>query len=184
MGKRSNFERVKNDFYPTPHAAVLPLICHLDQGLTFMEPCAGNGALIRHLQAAGLTLDSAYDIDPRDKGITKANCLDLEEVSADIVITNPPWDRPVLHRIIHHFRTKAPTWLLFDADWANTNQAIQYLEYCEKIVSVGRVKWIEGSKSSGLDSCCWYLFGKYPTQTKFYKRKTFNRMEDMFDGSV
>src|SRR3981189_1858036 len=29
MGKRSNFERREADFYPTPRAAVLPLIPHL-----------------------------------------------------------------------------------------------------------------------------------------------------------
>jgi hypothetical protein len=29
MGKRSNFERREADFYPTPRAAVLPLIPYL-----------------------------------------------------------------------------------------------------------------------------------------------------------
>ena len=29
MGKRSNFERIPRDFYPTPYAAVPPLIPHL-----------------------------------------------------------------------------------------------------------------------------------------------------------
>ena len=46
MGKRSNFERREADFYPTPRAAVLPLIPHLrGSGIrTFAEPCAGDGA--------------------------------------------------------------------------------------------------------------------------------------------
>jgi hypothetical protein len=29
MGKRSNFERREADFYPTPRAAVVPLVPHL-----------------------------------------------------------------------------------------------------------------------------------------------------------
>ena len=40
-----------------------------------------------------------------------------------------------------------------------------------KIVSIGRVKWIENSKSTGKDNCCWYLFdAKYDGETKFYGR--------------
>ena len=47
MGKRSNFERREADFYPTPRAAVVPLIPYiLGSGIrTFAEPCAGDGAL-------------------------------------------------------------------------------------------------------------------------------------------
>ena len=54
MGKRSNFERREADFYPTPRAAVLPLIPHLRGIHTFAEPCAGDGALVRHLESFGL----------------------------------------------------------------------------------------------------------------------------------
>jgi hypothetical protein len=57
MGKRSSFDRVPRDFYPTPYEAVLPLLAHLPR-CTFNEPCAGNGALIRHLQQHGHILHS------------------------------------------------------------------------------------------------------------------------------
>ena len=53
MGKRSDFERQPRDFYPTPFAAVEPLIEHLPQGFTFAEPCAGDGQLCRHLEYFG-----------------------------------------------------------------------------------------------------------------------------------
>ena len=66
------------------------------------------------------------------------------------------------------FRNFRPTWLLFDADWAHTKQARPYLKYCDKIVSVGRVKWIPDSKMTGKDNCAWYLFLKDECQTKFY----------------
>ena len=49
MGKRSNFERIERDFYPTPFEAVEPLIPHLPDKFTFAEPCAGDGSLTRHL---------------------------------------------------------------------------------------------------------------------------------------
>ena len=52
MGKRSSFERIPQDFYPTPYAAVPPLIPHLRGVRTFAEPCCGDGALVRHLEIA------------------------------------------------------------------------------------------------------------------------------------
>jgi hypothetical protein len=50
MGKRSSFERIPRDFYPTLAAAVPPLIPHLRGVRTFAEPCSGDGALVRHLE--------------------------------------------------------------------------------------------------------------------------------------
>ena len=62
MGKRSNFERIPRDFYPTPHAAVPPLIPLLRGMRTFAEPCCGDGALVRHLESFGLRCVYAGDI--------------------------------------------------------------------------------------------------------------------------
>ena len=50
MGKRSDFERVERDFYPTPIEAVRPLIPFLPKQGLFAEPCAGDGRLIRHIE--------------------------------------------------------------------------------------------------------------------------------------
>ena len=65
MGKRSHFERREADFYPTPRAAVVPLIPHLRGIRNFAEPCAGDGALIRHLEEFGLRCVYAGDIRDR-----------------------------------------------------------------------------------------------------------------------
>ncbi len=64
MGKRSNFERREADFYPTPRAAVVPLIPYLrGRGIrAFAEPCAGDGALVQHLKGFGLRCVYAGDI--------------------------------------------------------------------------------------------------------------------------
>ena len=50
MGKRSTFSRRANDAYPTPIEAVRPLVPHLRGMHIFAEPCAGDGALVRHLE--------------------------------------------------------------------------------------------------------------------------------------
>jgi len=171
MGKRSNFERNPRDYYPTPEAAVIPLIRHLDKGSTFCEPCAGNGVLINHLEKFGLKCENAWDIDPQAKGIEKKDTLKEHDLYSDYYITNPPWDRKILHPLIEHLTFfNKPTWLLFDADWAHTKQSSEYMPYCKKIVSVGRVKWIPDSKMTGKDNCAWYLFTGKKTNTEFIGR--------------
>ena len=175
MGKRSNFEHRKNDFYPTPLDAVKPLLPFLNIGFTYAEPCAGDGRLARHIDVltdscAIATLLS--DIDPKDPGVQKNDALTVDiPRNTEYIITNPPWSRWVLHPLIDRFASICPTWLLFDADWMHTKQAVPYLQYCKKIVAIGRVKWIEDSKFTGKDNACWYLFDKsYEGETKFYGR--------------
>lgn len=173
MGKRSDFERNPRDFYVTPYEAVLPLLPHLPGDGLFSEPCAGNGALAEHLNnASNLTCNWKSDIDPQSVYMHRADALTLTVAlkQSEMIITNPPWDRKILHPMIDHFRGLVPTWLLFDADWKHTKQAAPYLPYCKKIVSVGRVKWIAGSKHVGKDNCCWYLFGNEQTKTEFVGR--------------
>lgn len=176
MGKRSDFDRKRLDFYPTPPSAVLPLLKHLPLGATFCEPCAGNGALIAHLEKSGYRCVSRFDVHPLTPDIRThdASFMGREDISgADLIITNPPWDRPVLHQIIERAAALAPTWLLFDADWMHTRQARPHLEICRKIVSIGRVQWIEGSGMSGKDNCCWYLFdvnGGFTAPVQFFGR--------------
>jgi hypothetical protein len=153
MGKRSSFERREADFYPTPRAAVLPLIPYLRGIRTFAEPCAGDGDLVRHLEEFGLQCFYSGDIRSGQDAFQRD---DYGE--ADAIITNPPWSRDVLHGLITHFQNIAPTWLLLDADWKETRQAAPFLPYCSDIVAIGRVKWIEGSKFTGKDNACWYKF--------------------------
>ena len=102
MGKRSSFERRPADFYPTPKAAVAPLIPVLRAGgiRTFAEPCAGDGDLVRHLEGFGLRCVYAGDIR------TGQDALAVEQYGAiDCIITNPPWSRDVLHGLITHFHS-------------------------------------------------------------------------------
>jgi len=173
MGKRSDFERKPRDFYPTPIEAVYPLLEHLEEDFLFAEPCAGDGALIEHLETKG-TCMWASDIEPQRKDIWVYDYKDVgydELRESHYVITNPPWDRTILHPLLEHFALNIPTWLLFDADWMHTKQSIPYMDLCKKIISVGRIKWF--GNMTGKDNCAWYLFSRpdHPkTNTKFYGR--------------
>lgn len=172
MGKRSDFERVPRDYYPTPIEAVKPLIPHLPHKGNFAEPCAGDGRLIRHIEElSGMLGYWMTDIEPRADHIGDGDATTDKIVGCEVAITNPPWDRKILHPIIENLSNQLPTWLLFDADWMHTKQAVPFLPRLKRVVSVGRVKWIEGSNSTGKDNCCWYLFDKHNgIPTHFYGR--------------
>jgi hypothetical protein len=183
MGKRSNFERIERDYYKTTDLnAVRPLIDHLNFGnceTRYVEPCAGDGSLVHCL--GGLCSDLkcvvAADIEPQAPSIMQMNALhwtkeelanyELPFQHIQYFITNPPWTRNLLHPIIDRLSSVLPTWLLLDADWMHTKQAVPYLNYCERIVSIGRVKWMQGTKMTGKDNCCWYLFSKARQSSDF-----------------
>lgn len=177
MGKRSSFARIARDFYPTPREAVRPLLAHLTPGTGFIEPCCGDGALIAHLEAAGHACVGASDLEPQGP-FARADALTTTWSTGPIYggswvfITNPPWKRALLHGLIVRLSDQAPAWLLFDADWAHTVQAGPFLKRLRKVVAVGRVKWIPGSKHTGKDNCAWHLFTRPQAHTPaaFYGR--------------
>lgn len=163
MGKRSSFQRIERDYYRTwDPRAVPPLLPHLEPGTRFIEPCAGDGTLLDQLTAAGHVCVDAWDIEPQRADILKVDALGLK-IQGDErpkFITNPPWRRDFLHPLIAHLSDQAPTWLLFDADWKYTRQAIPFKSRLRRIVAVGRLKWIEGSPHDAKDNCAWYLFDR------------------------
>lgn len=171
MGKRSQFKRVERDYYPTPLEAAEKLFPHLHPQTRFVEPCAGDGRLIRHLYGAGHKCVGAFDIEPRASFIIKKDAFEpLILPENTLIITNPPWTRDILHPLIDIFRNQAPTWLLIDAPWKYTVQSTPFMKFCSMVVAVGRVKWIEGSKYSGKDDCAWYRFENVPCETRFIGR--------------
>jgi hypothetical protein len=160
MSKRSNFAPRPKDFWRTPREALAPLLPCLPAGTVFAEPCAGDGALVDLLERAGHKCVWATDMWPARDDIGQADALMLRNIGADCFITNPPWRRDWLHPLIDHLSAMLPTWLLLDADYMFTKQAVPYLRHCHKIVTVGRVKWIPGSPSVGKDNAAWYFFTK------------------------
>lgn len=177
MGKRSNFKRRPQDKYRSfdPRAAAT-LAPHLPLGCKFWEPCAGAADLIKTLQPYGPECIVATDIAPECEGVYRLDALtvtreDVESTGVSHIITNPVWTRVILHQMIELFSAMRPTWLLFDADWVHTIQASPYLGRLCKVVSVGRLCWIEGTNQSGKDNVAWHLFdARHTGPTEFIGR--------------
>lgn len=167
MGKRSDFRRRPQDAYYTPKEAIpslYPFICELTY---FAEPCCGDFRLSRYLEDEGLVCLYEGDIQYGDDAFDWYGTAGVQAI-----ITNPPWTRSILHPMITHFQSIAPTWLLFDADWAHTKQSAPFMDQCSDIVSVGRLKWIEDSAYSGKDNATWYRFdAKHSGGPRFHGRQ-------------
>jgi hypothetical protein len=182
----SEFPPSPNDLYrtfdPRAGAALHP---HLKPGTRFMEPCVGYGDLVQQLKALGH--ESVWESDLISRPEYPAAQIDVFNITedhpewlpgyVDAIITNPPWTRKILHPMIDHLRQLAPTWLLFEADWAHTRQSIPFMPYCTDIVSVGRMKWIKDSPSGSLKDVAWYRFTRDTAlaPTRFHPRITPTR---------
>tara|TARA_R110002012_G_C11673164_1_gene613286 strand:+ start:2444 stop:3007 length:564 start_codon:yes stop_codon:yes gene_type:complete len=171
VSKFSNFERRKHDEYLTPLRAALPLKAHLTGVRTFMEPCSGDGRLIRHIESFGPLCIYENDIQ---KGVDALTDTVLSRTIADAIITNPPYTWQILEQMIQLFPKIAPTWLLLEADFKHTVQAATYMEMCSDVVSIGRVRWFEDTDAEGKINYAWYRFHAQHTRGPvFHPRQSF-----------
>ncbi len=177
VGKRSDYEKKPRDFYPTPRAAVEPLKGLLPP-VTFCEPCAGDGRLANHIE--DLFPESlciyAIDIDPQIHWVLQGDALAMSAESVEycqMIITNPPFTWSLLKPMMDLWIGLKPTLLLLPADMMHNKRFTSYMEKCVWVKSIGRIRWIEDSKMSGMDNYCWFLFDNNKdvgTPTQFYGR--------------
>ena len=146
------------------------MIPHLtDEDRWFVDPCAGTGELLGHLADLGF-FGVGLVIAPRGPGIRQADAL-FDVLPAGTRITHPVWDRKILHPLIETLSDGGKTWMLIDADWMHTRQAKPLLPRLRKVVSIGRVKWIPNSPTTGKENVCWYCFTKPSLEpAQFYGR--------------
>lgn len=178
MSKRSDFDKVPKEFYPTTDPkAIPPVLVALLRGKTYAEPCYGNGDLEDLLMDVATckwrsdireTVGSSKVMDALE--LTKE---DLKE--CDLVVTNPPFSKDVLLPLIDHFVSLKPTWLLLPADYMHNLYFGPYMKRCSRVVSVGRVCWFpkEGKRVASTDNFAWYFWKKgatTDTRTEFYGR--------------
>lgn len=182
MGKREieKFPRKSRDFYgtidPAAVEALKPFLGAANGRSTrYIEPCAGDGSLVRLLASTGAPTHCVgqYDIEPQNPRVTQRNCLtlrnedlytpygDLLGSRADCFITNPPFQWSMLQPILDKLPTLLPTWLLLPADVMHNKRMSPYLDFCTDIVSVGRLYWFADEKGKfvkGVDNFVWFRF--------------------------
>ncbi len=169
MSKRRDFQRRKRDLYDTPRPPVLALSEAIQGVECYGEPFVGRGALVRSLASLGHVLGFSCDIHPKGPARRYSETRDaLTVTEADLkgvshIITNPPWPMPRNRgeptvSFILHLAPLRPTWVLLAADFMHNGYAVELMDMCVEMVSVGRVRWIAGTKHDGFENACWYLF--------------------------
>jgi hypothetical protein len=153
--RRPGLKPRDRDDWPTPWPAVLPLLPHLKPHTSFVEPCAGGGELVGHLERAGHRCVLASDL-PTDARIAR-----YDIASDAIFVTNLPFrKRFEPGKIIENLSDQRPLWAIIYSDWLFTTSALPYLPRLRAIAAIGRVRWIPGSPTSGMENSCWCLFDR------------------------
>jgi len=173
MSKRSSFDKIHKDFYPTTDPKVLvPEFVKSIRGRCYAEPCCGAGDLTELLMEVAIC---KWESDVEDRGCGKLwdamYLSDHELEKCDLIVTNPPFTKSVLLPLIDHFITLKPTWLLLPADLMHNQYFGEYMRKCSKIVSIGRIKWFKDSPSYSTDNFAWYFWkhkATTDTKTEFY----------------
>ena len=173
MGKRTkqDFQRRERDFYGTVDPdSVKPLIPFI-KGLRIAEVCAGNGDLTDLLEPDCRVVWES-DLDPQNKHILQKNAIFLHKgdlQDCDLIVTNPPYLWEMLKPLLDHLPALKPTWLLLPADCMHNKRMGPYMLKCSKIVSIGRLYWVE-NKVKGTDNMAWFKFVNEQVETVFYGR--------------
>lgn len=89
-----HLEREKDDFYPTPpeptRAFLHAEIDRLRQFRTIWEPAAGDGAMVREMEALGFVVRCS-DLVDRGCGADIRSFYDFPVAAAQAIVTNPPF---------------------------------------------------------------------------------------------
>ena len=136
-----------------------PLLRALPPASLFTEPCAGDGALIGALEAAGHICVDAYDIDPRGPDICVADALDI--TSEGLLITNPPFARPLLEPLLAHWTGRCDIWLLLPLDMLCNLWCAPYMQHVGHLAPIGRVSWLSNG-TGGFENYAWFRFNLRP----------------------
>lgn len=109
IGKSDKLERERDDFYPTPPEPTRAFLhAELDRLKEFpviWEPAAGDGAMVREMEAVGLNVFKS-DLVDRGCGAEIRSFYEYNHAPAPALVTNPPFcefhdDAPWVKHALH-----------------------------------------------------------------------------------
>ncbi len=155
MSKRGD-THIKDDKVDTPTSVADRLVPYLDPNEQISEPCAGANVLAAQLEARGLHIAEAYDIEPRDRKVEMSDIANRRPLH--LVVTNPPYGRKTRLRVLNALlEAECRAWLLIPSDWLTGQWFAPFAPHAAKIVPVGRVSWL-GNGRGGYDNSTWVYF--------------------------
>lgn len=162
-------DRNEFDFYPTP-AWMTRSLLEFHPTITqakVLEPCSGDGAIVRVLEAAGCPLVLTNDLDPRQPAQTHEDATSAAYWDSvpyvEWVITNPPFN--VAFPILQHAVKKAQigvALLLRKTFLEPTNERGPWLADHPPSRLIGQPRYSFRGKGSDSVSCDWCLWLKHP----------------------
>ncbi|MGX5842678.1 hypothetical protein ACWGTI_18335 [Mesorhizobium sp. ArgA1] len=162
MGRRSDFPRIAKDLYSTPAMALPPLLFHLPRPVSYLEPTAGDGALIRGLAEHGHICQLAVDLDPGGPHIARRDALSLtpaDLLDIDMIIGNLPWSWSSFQPLAEHLLALGrPMWMLRDTAWLFNLRSASLVDRCALVQPTRRLRWIPDTKDCAKDDCAWHFF--------------------------
>jgi hypothetical protein len=173
--------RLKDDFYPTPAGALVPILDQIGKHRLVFDPSAGDGALLDVASRLGCKTHG-IELDLARRNITEAkghacawgDALHFAWPSTGIILMNPPWS----HK--EAFIRKALAHL--DAGLASQVAVIMRCTYLEPVASrvgldrtpnvihIGRPAYIPGNKSGDALHSVWIL---WPGEARVSWQKTY-----------
>ena len=185
MGKRSpGHDARPRDFWPTPPEGIRPLLRLSDEvqpSKRFIEPCAGDGALVSGLEMNGWTCELALDLEPQVPGILKhdASMLsrreELRGIDDPLIVTNPPWARKLIEPLLDDWFTFAhQIWLLHPLDWLANQWMGRFNRHIDMIVPIGRVSWLQNGQA-GKENSTWVRYTPRTVQDMVMARPVTSR---------
>jgi len=137
---------------------VQPLLRCLEPRTVFIEPCSGDGALVRILESHGHTCSYSCDVDPRDDSVEWNDATLVVPELGEIVVTNPPFEQHLLTPLLHHWAaSKSAAWLLLPSDLLMNVWFGPFAAAVCTIAPIGRVSWL-GNGQSGFENSAWVRF--------------------------
>lgn len=170
---RAAFAERGDDLYETPDCATRALVREVALPKTIWEPCAGRGAIVRHLRGAGFEVVASDLVahEGADPGITPRIDFLLERSAPagfDCIVTNPPYklaDAFVRHGLLLCDRVVVLLRLMALEGRARSDLIDRHLRavhpFIERLPTMHRDGWSGPRTTSGM-AFAWFDFSRAP----------------------